>query len=64
MSSLAVAADTPALWLTEQHLAGQWLTDGNGQTIPDPQSSGLTYRHGELVHIGDNSATPALRNKL
>ncbi len=63
-SSRAVAADTPGLWLTEQHLAGQWLTDVNGQTVPDPQSSGLTYRHGELVHIGDNSATPALRNKL
>lgn len=50
--------------LPEQHLAGQWLTDLQGNPIPDPQSSGLTYRHGELLHIGDNSAGTDLRNKL
>lgn len=49
---------------TELHLAGKWLTDEAGQTLLDPQSSGLTLRHGELVHIGDNSSAVAMRNIL
>ncbi|MEH8018233.1 hypothetical protein MN202_13410 [Rheinheimera muenzenbergensis] len=45
-------------------LAGNWITDLQGQSLTDPQSSGLTYRHGELIHIGDNSAAEHMRNKL
>ena len=48
----------------ELHLAGKWLTDETGQTLADPQSSGLTLRHGELVHIGDNSSAVPMRNIL
>ena len=45
-------------------LQGQWLTDTSGRTLLDPQSSGLTLRHAELIHIGDNSAASAQRNVL
>ncbi|WP_214000985.1 hypothetical protein [Arsukibacterium sp.] len=46
------------------HLRGQWLTDSDRQQLIDPQSSGLTLRHGELIHIGDNSAALPMRNVL
>lgn len=48
----------------ELHLSGQWLTDLHGQSLVDPQSSGLTWRHGELIHLGDNSAALPMRNVL
>lgn len=47
-----------------QPLAGKWITDQQQQTLNDAQSSGLTFRHGELIHLSDNSASPELRNKL
>ncbi|MDX3773870.1 hypothetical protein QE250_07080 [Chromatiaceae bacterium AAb-1] len=47
-----------------QPVAGKWITDQQHQTLNDPQSSGLTFRHGELIHLSDNSAAPELRNKL
>ena len=54
----------PAAVADELHLRGQWLNDVNGQSMTDPQSSGLTLRHGELIHIGDNSAALSMRNIL
>jgi hypothetical protein len=48
----------------ELPVAGQWLLDSQNATLLDPQSSGLTFRHNELLHIGDNSADPAMRNLL
>ena len=50
--------------LAAQPVAGIWITDLEGQTIADPQSSGFTYRHNELLHLGDNSAAEPMRNKL
>lgn len=44
--------------------AGIWLTDLQGDTLTDPQSSGFTWRHNEIIHLGDNSAIEAMRNKL
>ncbi|MEH8020597.1 hypothetical protein [Rheinheimera metallidurans] len=44
--------------------AGIWLTDLQGETLTDPQSSGFTWRHNEIIHLGDNSAIEAMRNKL
>tara|TARA_R110002126_G_scaffold15664_8_gene63927 strand:- start:503 stop:1642 length:1140 start_codon:yes stop_codon:yes gene_type:complete len=54
----------PQATANELHLRGQWLTDNSSQNLVDPQSSGLTLRHGELIHIGDNSATLPMRNVL
>ncbi|WP_372625353.1 hypothetical protein [Arsukibacterium sp.] len=48
----------------ELHLGGKWLRDTEGQRLVDPQSSGLTLRHNELIHIGDNSAALPQRNVL
>jgi hypothetical protein len=48
----------------QQPVAGKWLTDLHGQTLADPQSSGFTWRHNEIIHIGDNSADAPLLNKL
>lgn len=50
--------------LASQPVAGKWIIDLQGQTLTDPQSSGFTYRHGELIHLGDNSAAEPMRNKL
>lgn len=50
--------------LSPQPVAGKWITDLSGQTLNDPQSSGFTWRHGELIHLGDNSAAEPMRNKL
>jgi hypothetical protein len=50
--------------VSEQPVAGKWITDLNGQTLVDPQSSGFTWRHHELIHLGDNSADITMRNKL
>ncbi|EGM77984.1 hypothetical protein Rhein_1930 [Rheinheimera sp. A13L] len=48
----------------ETALKGQWLTDLEGQTLLDPQTSGVTFRKGELVVIGDQSAHESTRMKL
>lgn len=53
-----------AVGATEQPVAGKWITDLQGQTLTDPQSSGFTWRHDELIHLGDNSAAAPMRNKL
>lgn len=42
-------------------LKGKWLTDLSGQTLVDPQTSGLTWWQGELLSIGDQSASPEMR---
>lgn len=60
LKSLLLAATVQ----TVQPVAGVWVTDMQGDTLKDPQSSGLTWRHGELVHLGDNSAAPEMRNIL
>ncbi|WP_273021834.1 hypothetical protein [Rheinheimera sp.] len=48
----------------EHPTAGKWITDLQGQTLNDPQSSGFTWRHDEIIHLGDNSAAVEMRNKL
>lgn len=53
-----------SLSAAEQPVAGKWLTDLQGNTLKDPQSSGFTWRHNEIIHLGDNSAAPEMRNKL
>jgi hypothetical protein len=53
-----------AVLTTEQPVAGKWITDLQGQTLLNPQSSGFTWRHQELIHLGDNSADASLRDKL
>lgn len=55
---------SPPALANELHLRGQWLSDHDGQILIDPQSSGLTLRHGELIHLGDNSAALPMRNVL
>ncbi|MDR6983703.1 hypothetical protein J2X32_002339 [Rheinheimera pacifica] len=55
---------TTGVFATTQPVAGKWITDLQGQTLTDPQSSGFTWRHGELIHLGDNSAAEHMRNKL
>ena len=47
-----------------QPVAGKWITNPQGQALTDPQSSGFTWRRGELIHLGDNSAAQHMRNKL
>lgn len=48
----------------EQALMGQWIRDQQSQPLKDPQSSGLTWRHDELIMISDQSADPSMRMKL
>jgi len=48
----------------ETALTGQWLTDIEKQTLLDPQTSGVTFRKGELVVVGDQSAHESTRMKL
>jgi hypothetical protein len=60
LSALLLSA--PAL--AEQALTGQWIRDQAQQPLKDPQTSGLTWRHNELVSLGDQSADPALRMKI
>lgn len=45
-------------------LKGQWLTDLQGETLNDPQPSGLTWWQGELLSLGDQSASPELRMSI
>lgn len=60
-----LSADTNRLVTTTHgYAAGYWLTDKQKRHLDDPQSSGLTFRHGELIHISDNSAAEHRRNKL
>lgn len=47
-----------------QALTGQWITDLQGQSLADPQTSGLTWWKGELLSLGDQSAAPELRMKI
>lgn len=47
-----------------QALTGQWITDLQGQSLTDPQTSGLTWWNGELLSLGDQSAAPELRMKI
>lgn len=62
--SVMVIALLPFGSSAEIALTGQWIRDLNQQTLKDPQTSGLTFRHGELLSIGDQSADPSLRMKL
>jgi len=48
----------------DQALKGQWLTDLQGETLNDPQPSGLTWWQGELLSLGDQSASPELRMSI
>lgn len=52
-----------AVW-AEQALTGVWIRDQASQPLKDPQTSGLTWRHGELLSLGDQSADPQLRMKI
>jgi hypothetical protein len=52
------------LTFAEQALSGQWVRDEQGQTMLDPQPSGLTWWHDELLMLGDQSAEPSMRMKL
>jgi hypothetical protein len=45
-------------------LTGQWLTDGNGGGIIDPQPSGLTMWQEQLVMISDASANDGQVKRL
>jgi hypothetical protein len=47
-----------------QALTGQWITDLQGQSLADPQTSGLTWWNGELLSLGDQSAAPEQRMKI
>lgn len=48
----------------EQALTGVWLTDPQKKVIVDPQFSGLTWWHDELLLIADQSAAPEMRMQL
>ncbi|MCT6700802.1 hypothetical protein [Rheinheimera sp. 4Y26] len=61
---LATSLLAPVVAVAEQALTGQWIRDMQQQTLTDPQTSGLTWRHDELISLGDQSANPALRMKL
>lgn len=52
------------LALASQALSGQWLTDLQGESLQDPQPSGLTWWRGDLLVLGDQSAAPEHRMKL
>lgn len=62
--SLLALTIMPLQLQAEVALTGQWIRDLNQQTLKDPQTSGLTWRHDELLSLGDQSADPALRMKL
>jgi len=62
--SALLLACTSLCSANEQPVAGKWITDQSGQTLLNPQSSGFTWRHDELIHIGDNSADASMRDKL
>ena len=58
-----IAIYTPAV-NASQALTGQWIMDLQGQSLADPQTSGLTWWNGELLSLGDQSAAPDLRMKI
>ena len=58
-----IAIYTPAV-NASQALTGLWITDLQGQSLADPQTSGLTWWNGELLSLGDQSAAPDLRMKI
>ncbi|KKO45245.1 hypothetical protein WG68_10965 [Arsukibacterium ikkense] len=64
ITSLLLAGTVTLANASDLHLRGTWLTDTAATPLLDPQSSGLTLRHGELIHIGDNSAALPMRNVL
>ncbi len=53
-----------SLVASEQALIGKWILDEQGQAMLDPQPSGLTWWHDELLMLGDQSAAPSMRMKL
>ncbi|WP_333798141.1 hypothetical protein [Rheinheimera sp.] len=61
---LASSMLAPVAAVAEQALTGQWIRDMQQQALTDPQTSGLTWRHDELISLGDQSANPAYRMKL
>lgn len=61
---LAYTLLAPVVAVAEHALTGQWIRDMQQQTLPDPQTSGLTWRHDELIAVGDQSANPDYRMKL
>ncbi|MFC4656363.1 MULTISPECIES: hypothetical protein [Rheinheimera] len=48
----------------ETALTGRWIKDLAQQPLLDPQTSGLTFRKGELIAVGDQSADESTRMKL
>lgn len=64
VACLGACVTYPQAAATQGQAAGYWITDSANQSLDDPQSSGLTYRYGELIHISDNSAAEHRRNKL
>lgn len=60
-TTFSVSAEHP---VTTFNAAGKWLIDQQHQTLVNPQSSGFTWRHNEIIHLGDNSAAEHMRNKL
>lgn len=61
-SILALSASYPLF--AETALTGQWITDLNQKPLLDPQTSGATFRKGELIVVGDRSADDSTRLKL
>lgn len=61
---LLVLALFPFGSFAEIALTGQWIRDLQQQTLKDPQSSALTWRHDELISLGDQSADPSMRMKI
>lgn len=45
-------------------LKGQWITEGDGSAMLDPQTSGLISWQGQLLTISDGSAHPSQRLAL
>jgi hypothetical protein len=64
LSWLCIGLLFTPLTFAEQALSGQWVRDEQGQTMLDPQPSGLTWWHDELLMLGDQSAEPSMRMKL
>ncbi|MBN8446682.1 MAG: hypothetical protein J0M22_14570 [Gammaproteobacteria bacterium] len=64
LSWLCIGLLFTPLTFAQQALSGQWVRDEQGQTMLDPQPSGLTWWHDELLMLGDQSAEPSMRMKL
>jgi hypothetical protein len=60
-------ATTSLFTISSSHAAaikGHFIRDQAGNSLVDPQTSGLTYRHGELISVSDQSAVESQRMKL